>query len=114
MKRKIFYLGGLIVFIFLGLYIFIFVQQNNNFTSTYKREIKLGNELIKRIEDYRLKNGTLPEKLNYIYSESEKEKFEIFYYDVENQDYVLYFGTSLGEVVYFFSKYKEWCDYLKY
>ncbi len=114
MKRKIFYLGGLIVFIFLGLYIFIFVQQNNNFTSTYKREIKLGNELIKRIEDYRLKNGMLPEKLNYIYSEAEKEQFEIFYYDVENQDYILYFGTSLGEGVYFFSKYKEWCDYLKY
>lgn len=103
-----------IVLIFLSLPTLKSVKGNNDFTSVYKKEIKAGNELIRRIEDYRIKNDELPEKLNLVYSESEKEKYDIYYYDIEDQDYVLYFGTSLGEGVYYFSKYKEWCDYLKY
>lgn len=101
-------------FAFLLSYIILSIRDNNDFTFAYKKEIKVGNELIQRIEDYRIKNNELPEKLNLVYSESEKEKYNIYYYDIEDQDYVLYFGTFLGEGVYYFSKYKEWCDYLKY
>ena len=112
MKRRIFIFCILIVFAVL--LFTIFIMTHNNFSFVYRNEIKSGKELIQRIEDYRAKNGVLPGKLKELYSEAEKERYEIYYYDIEGQDYVLYFGTSLGEGIYYFSKYYEWCDYLKY
>ena len=112
MKRRIFIICILLVFVVL-LFI-MFKKAHNNFSFFYRNEIKSGKELIQRIEDYRAKNGVLPGKLNELYSEAEKERYEIYYYDIEGQDYVLYFGTTLGEGVYYYSKYDEWCDYLKY
>jgi hypothetical protein len=114
MKRELIILGVIGFLAFLFLCIFISVSSNRDFKSVYKKEIKAGNELVQRIDDYKVKNGSLPESLKLIYSESEKEKFKSYCYDIEASDYVLYFGTTLGEGVYYFSAHKEWCDYLKY
>jgi hypothetical protein len=63
--------------------------------------------IIKRVEEYRIKQGRLPEDLEAI---GIKEKLEgpIYYEKKNDKDYIVWFGQSLGESCTYSSQSKEW------
>ena len=69
--------------------------------------IKLGNELVQKIEQFRQENGRIPvslEEMGVDYDESGP-----LYYDVnEDGTYRVSFGTILGESTIYYSQIGEW------
>ena len=68
---------------------------------------KIGNDVIKKIEDYRLKNNRLPETLTDIGLE-EKNEGPIYYRKESTTDYIIWYGLTLGESRTYDSKTKKW------
>lgn len=68
---------------------------------------KTGNEVIKKIENYRSKNNRLPESLTNIGIE-EKEEGPIYYRKDSETDYVVWYGLTIGESRIYDSKTKTW------
>jgi hypothetical protein len=68
---------------------------------------KIGNQVINKIEDYRLKNDKLPNSLTDIGIE-EKEKGPIYYRKDSETDYIVWYGLTLGESRTYDSKTKTW------
>jgi len=68
---------------------------------------KIGNDVIKKIENYRLKNNKLPESLTDIGIE-EKEEGPIYYRKDSETDYIVWYGLTLGESRIYDSKAKTW------
>jgi hypothetical protein len=70
---------------------------------------KQGNELVKKIEVYKEKNGELPKTLEDL---GIKETLEgpLFYVKCDSVNYMVYYGTTLGESMYYYSDTKKW-DY---
>ena len=74
-----------------------------------KKLIKQGDELVSKIEEYKEQKGYLP---NSIEDVGIKETMEgpLFYVRMDSVNYMVYFGTSLGESMIYYSDTKEW-DY---
>jgi hypothetical protein len=74
-----------------------------------KRQIKQGDELIVKIEEFKAEKGYLPDSLEDI---GIKETLEgpLFYEKKDSIHYMVWFGTSLGESMIYYSDTKEW-DY---
>jgi len=70
---------------------------------------KQGDELIKKIEDYKEESGKLPKTLEDL---GIKETLDgpLFYVKCDSVNYMIYYGTTLGESMYYYSDTKEW-DY---
>lgn len=67
----------------------------------------MGDELVNRIEDFRVANDSLPYSLyevvdTIIYN-------TLFCYEkVDSLNYIIWYGTTLGEGVYYYSDTKQW------
>ncbi len=74
-----------------------------------KKLMKKGDELVVKIEKYKVENGHLPNSLESL---GIKETMEgpLFYEKRDSVNYMVYFGTSLGESMIYYSDTKEW-DY---
>lgn len=74
-----------------------------------KKLIKQGDELVLKIEGFKAEKGYLPNSLEDI---GIKETLEgpLFYVKWDSINYMVYFGTSLGESMIYYSDTKEW-DY---
>lgn len=68
-----------------------------------------GNELVKKIELYKERNGELPKTIEDV---GIKETLEgpLFYVRCDSANYMVYYGTTVGEGMYYYSDTKEW-DY---
>lgn len=64
-------------------------------------------EAIRKIEEFHETNGRLPENLKEIGIE-ERLEGPLFYDRVENEDYIIWFGTTLGESEKYESKTGCW------
>jgi hypothetical protein len=74
---------------------------------------KAGNEIIKKIELYKKTNGFLPNSLQEI-GQNEVINDVLFCYEkVDSADYIVWFGTSLGEGIYYYSDTKKWENRLR-
>ena len=69
--------------------------------------IKKGNQIVLKIEEFKNKNGRLPYSLNEI-NIQEKIEGPFYYEKKDNNSYVLWFGTELGESTTYDSKLKRW------
>jgi hypothetical protein len=69
--------------------------------------IKEGNAIVKKIEAYSHANHHLPNNIEDI---GIKETLQgPFYYEkVDSTYYMIWFGTSVGEAVYYYSDTKTW------
>jgi hypothetical protein len=68
-------------------------------------EFRAGNKIISRIDTYRNTHGRLPESLNEIgISDSDG----VYYQKSGSNDFVVWFGTSLGESETYDSHTKKW------
>ena len=96
--------------------------------SYIEKNKKTGNLIIERIEQYKKDNGHLPDQINYVDSEYDFLDFqndstvvsvleidrEVFCYQkTDSVNYMLWFGTTLGEGIYYYSDTKTWKDVLK-
>lgn len=74
-----------------------------------KKLIEQGDELVLKIEKYKEEKGHLP---NSIEDVGVKETMEgpLFYVRMDSVNYMVYFGTSLGESMIYYSDTKDW-DY---
>jgi hypothetical protein len=72
----------------------------------HRREFAAGNALIRRVEDFRRKNGRLPEGSTEFGTEYEDSG--VFYQKTSSRDYVVWFGTSLGESEVYDSATRKW------
>jgi len=68
---------------------------------------KIGNQVIEKIENFRVKNNRLPERLDDIGVE-EKLEGPIFYEKKSADEYEIYYGLELGESRTYNSKTKKW------
>lgn len=86
---------------------FIFLLYSCNYYED--EQIEEGNKIVERIETYKLNKGYLPATLEEVDKKSDSEG--TFYYErSDSVNYVLWFGTSLGEGMYYYSDTKTW-DY---
>ena len=75
--------------------------------SNHKNNRRVGDELVNRIEDFRVANDSLPYSLyevvdTIIYN-------TLFCYEkVDSLNYIIWYGTTLGEGVYYYSDTKQW------
>ena len=76
-------------------------------TYHYSNEINKGNEAIKLIDDYKFKNGRLPNSLSDI-GIKEKLSGPIYYDKVSEDKYIISFGMSLGESGKYYSEKRKW------
>ena len=96
--------------------------------SYIEKNKKTGNLIIERIEKYKKDSGHLPDQINYIGSKYEFLDFqndstvvsvleidgEVFCYQrLDSINYTIWFGTSLGEGIYYYSDSKQWEDRLR-
>ena len=68
--------------------------------------IERGNEIVQQIEDFNHKEGRLPSSLN----EMGIQEDEIFYNKWDSVNYMVWYGTSLGESMTYYSDTKTWED----
>ena len=75
----------------------------------YREEklIKAGNILVNKIESFRIKNGNLPTSLSDI-GVKESEGGPLFYEKRDSINFMVWFGTSLGESKTYYSNSKKW------
>jgi hypothetical protein len=76
------------------------------FSCTDRRE-KYGNEIIKKIENFKKIKGHLPENLKEI-GVHEDESGPIFYEKQSDTSYLVYYGRNLGESMVYNFKTKKW------
>jgi len=70
-----------------------------------RRLANRGNEIIDMIEAYRSKEGRLPNSLREVGVEGE---VELFYNKWDSVNYMVWYGTDLGESVTFYSDSRKW------
>ena len=118
MKKNRFHILGFIVLSIIFTACSSYIEKNK----------KTGNLIIERIEQYKKDNGHLPDQINYVDSEYGFLDFqndstvvsvleidrEVFCYQkTDSVNYMLWFGTTLGEGIYYYSDTKTWKDVLK-
>lgn len=82
------------------------------FSQYINRNIREGNIIVNKIEKYKDIHGTLPDKLQDV-GQSDYVGDVLFCYEKESDTtYVVWFGTTLGEGMYYYSDTKRWTDQL--
>ena len=79
------------------------------------RLVKKGNAIIEQIESYKKANGMLPNSLLDV-GITEDEGADAIYYSIQNsskKNYMIWFGTSLGESKTYYSDNKKWEDFYR-
>lgn len=72
-----------------------------------------GNTIITKIESYKKINGFLPNSLHDI-GQNDVINNVLFCYDkVDSTNYMIWFGTTLGEGIYYYSDTQQWEDRLR-
>jgi hypothetical protein len=81
------------------------------FHSEHNKEI--GNTLVGAIEEYRKTNDSLPNSLQEIGQNEIIDNVLFCYEKVDSVNYMVWFGTTLGEGIYYCSDTKKWEDRLR-
>jgi hypothetical protein len=71
-----------------------------------RREFTSGNALILHVEAFRAKYGRLPEDLNELGDKDQDP--DVFFQKTSDSDYIVWFGTSLGESEVYNSATHKW------
>jgi len=91
-----------------GFVLFFFIFPIIFFSCNSSDKLKeKGNSVIQKIELYKLKHGQLPDKISDL---GIKDNLEgpIFYWKVDSVNYMVWFNTSLGESMTYYSDIRKW------
>ena len=97
-----------IIFIILSLLFVIFISCSH--TEQNKTN---GNKIIEKIETYKKTNGFLPNSLIDIGQNEIINDVQFCYEKVDSVNYMIWFGTTLGEGIYYYSDTQQWEDRLR-
>lgn len=100
----------LVFLLFLGSFWFFYLKDARE-----NRLIKEGNVLVKKIEAFKVEYKRLPISLEEI-GVSEQDGVDALYYskqDSLSENYMISFGTSLGESKIYFSDNKKWENFYR-
>ena len=89
--------------VFVGLTLGLFLWQPVWLFHHY--DFRTGNEIVSRVEVFRASNGRLPETLKEVGMD---DQVKVFYQKISDDEYCVWFGTTLGESDTFNSRTKEW------
>lgn len=78
-----------------------------------EQNINVGNTIVKKIDEYKTENGTLPISLVEIEQDEIIDGVLFCYEKIDSINYIVWFGTTLGEGMYYFSDTREWEDQLR-
>lgn len=93
-----------IICFFIGLFVSCnFVEQN----------ISTGNTLVKKIEEYKNENDTLPISLVELDQDEIIDGVLFCYEKIDSINYIVWFSTALGEGIYYYSDTRKWEDRLR-
>lgn len=81
--------------------------------SYVQRNINVGNAIVRKIEKYRLENDSLPNTLQEICQNEKTDGILFCYCKIDSVNYMLWFGTTLGEGIYYYSDKNEWENKLR-
>jgi hypothetical protein len=84
-----------------------------NSCSHTKQNIATGDTIIKKIELYKSENGVLPNSLQDIKQNEIINNVLFCYEKIDSVSYMVWFGTTLGEGVYYYSDTQQWEDRLR-
>ena len=70
------------------------------------RDFRNGNEIISRVEAFRTSHGHLPESLQDVGMTD--PDLRVFYRKTNDSEYIVWFGTTLGESETYNSSTKKW------
>jgi type II secretory pathway pseudopilin PulG len=93
----------LIILILVGILVVSFFYFRNE---KDQQMIFRGNIIIQKIEDFKRNKGYLPNSLNDIGINDN----ELFYNKWDSVHYMIWYGTTLGESVTYYSDSKKWED----
>lgn len=104
MKRYLI-LTSIVLLLLIGYYFFFLRNASEN------KLIDEGNSLVKKIELYKKHEGKLPSSLTVI-GVKELDTGPLFYQiEPDSLNYIIWFGSSLGESKTYHSDSKKWEDY---
>lgn len=84
------------------------------FSCSYKEQNKkTGNAIIEKIELYKRTNGRLPNSLQDIKQSEVINDVQFCYEKVDSTKYMIWFGTTLGEGIYYYSDTRQWENRLR-
>lgn len=89
--------------VFIGLAVAFLVQKP--MWLFYHRELRTGNEIISRVDAFRTSHRHLPETLQEVGFVNADKK--VFYVRLSEDEYCLWFGTTLGESETYRSHHKR-------
>lgn len=73
-----------------------------------ERNMKAGDAIVEKIEEYKNENDTLPISLAEMGQEEIIDGVMFCYEKKDSIYYIVWFGTTLGEGMYYFSDTREW------
>lgn len=85
------------------------------FTSCFglKQKKEAGNSIVNKIEEYRSEYDSLPNSLREMGLNDVVNDVLFCYEKVDSTNYIVWFGTTLGEGVYYYSDTKLWENRLR-
>lgn len=96
------------IFIIIFLLLFIVIIASSLVFFNESKMTKRGDLLIEKVEEFRYKNNRLPVSLNELGIEENIEG-PLFYEKLDStENYLIWYGTILGESVTYDSSKKEW------
>lgn len=108
MKKAVLIIISVLLSLFF-FWFFLFKNRNEN------RLMSLGNEIVEKVEDYRIKYKKLPNSLNEIGIQIVDENNPPLYYEKKNDaNYVIWFATSSEDIKTYYSDTKKWENYQKF
>jgi len=100
-NRKIILIAFAVVVLLVAGYCLFFNESRD------QKLIRKGNEIVKEIDSFVGKNGRLPSSISEIGIREELEG-PIYYELKDSSEYILWFGTDLGESTTYYSTKKKW------
>ena len=79
------------------------------FACGYNEKLRRGNEIIAKVEKFRIEKGRLPNSLSEI-GVVETESGPIYYEKKSETKYIVWFGKELGESATYDSDTKKWSN----
>ena len=78
-----------------------------------ERNKKSGESIVQLIEKYKKDNDTLPNSLHEMGIDDMIDDVLFCYEKVDSANYIVWFGTTLGEGIYYYSDTKKWENRLR-
>jgi hypothetical protein len=103
LKRDAIFVFGFIFFIAVSAYVLDWRER----ALRENMLVELGNNIVIKIENFKTAKGKLPDKLSEA-GVKEKEAGPIYYSKRTETQYILWFGTTLGESITYDSDTKKW------